>query len=183
MLLYTSLFDFHFFARNVGVIGGLLVLAGADDPTKQRRSLTMMDTIKGKDDKQKYLLLAGRVLTGFLPLTIVLKERAYMNSVIFAMLAIATCGLGALVATGFNPHSGADEAADHETTQAAAVGLAVLMLLETMYAHIGWITLDHGHWEKDLHRYYFFQLLSVVGGILLVASRGPGSINLSAKKL
>ena len=47
VLLYTSLFDIHFFLRNAAVIGGLFVLVTSDDPYKAKRMLSgLMDTSK-----------------------------------------------------------------------------------------------------------------------------------------
>ena len=45
VLLYTSLFDVHFFLRNAAVIGGLFVLVTSDDPNKAKQMLSgLMDT-------------------------------------------------------------------------------------------------------------------------------------------
>ena len=45
VLLYTTLFDIHFFLRNAAVIGGLFVLVTSDDPYKAKRMLSgLMDT-------------------------------------------------------------------------------------------------------------------------------------------
>ena len=45
VVLYTSLFDIHFFLRNSAVIGGLFVLVTSDDPYKAKRMLSgLMDT-------------------------------------------------------------------------------------------------------------------------------------------
>lgn len=45
VVLYTSLFDIHFFLRNAAVIGGLFVLVTSDDPYKAKRMLSgLMDT-------------------------------------------------------------------------------------------------------------------------------------------
>jgi hypothetical protein len=45
VLLYTSLFDIHFFLRNAAVIGGLFVLVTSDDPNKAKQMLSgLMDT-------------------------------------------------------------------------------------------------------------------------------------------
>ena len=38
------------------------------------------------------------------------------------------------------------------------------------------------HWEKDLHQYYFFQLLTVTGAMLLIASRGAGRYSMDHNK-
>ena len=45
VVLYTTLFDIHFFLRNAAVIGGLFVLVTSDDPYKAKRMLSgLMDT-------------------------------------------------------------------------------------------------------------------------------------------
>ena len=45
VVLYTNLFDIHFFLRNAAVIGGLCVLVTSDDPYKAKRMLSgLMDT-------------------------------------------------------------------------------------------------------------------------------------------
>ena len=42
VLLYTTLFDMHFFLRNAAVIGGLLVLVSVEDPNRSNQMREMM---------------------------------------------------------------------------------------------------------------------------------------------
>eukprot|EP01052_Picozoa_sp_SAG31_P040044 SAG31_NODE_5703_length_2373_cov_1.437555_3_plen_74_part_00 len=44
VLLYTTLFDIHFFLRNAAVIGGLLVLVSVEDPNRSNQMRAMMQS-------------------------------------------------------------------------------------------------------------------------------------------
>ena len=63
----------------------------------------------------------------------------------------------------------------------AAIAQAILLALMTFYAH-SFFRLDSNHWERDLHKYYFFQLLTVTGAMLLIASRGAGRFSIDHNK-
>lgn len=62
-----------------------------------------------------------------------------------------------------------------------ASALVVLMLVANVFLHPWW-TLPEWDLQRDFVRYDFFQLLSVAGGILLVAVHGPGSISIDDRK-
>ena len=63
----------------------------------------------------------------------------------------------------------------------AAVFQAALLAMATFYAH-SFFRLASNHWERDLHQYYFFQLLTVTGAMLLIASRGAGRFSMDHNK-
>ena len=63
----------------------------------------------------------------------------------------------------------------------AAVFQAVLLFLADLYCH-SFFRLASNHWERDLHQYYFFQLLTVTGAMLLIASRGAGRYSMDHNK-
>ena len=57
VLLYTTLFDMHFFLRNAAVIGGLLVLVSVEDPNRSNQMRQMMSS--GLTESAKCVWAAG----------------------------------------------------------------------------------------------------------------------------
>ena len=44
------------------------------------------------------------------------------------------------------------------------------------------LQLHEHHPHKDFAKYYFFQILSIVGGLLLLINMGPGQVSFDEKK-
>merc|ERR1712006_73039 len=83
--------------------------------------------------------------------------------------AIITCAICAGVLLGFK-------------AKAAGVLLLVLLGVGNMLMHPFWSVKPHMY---DFTKFYFFQTLSVMGGLMLLILHGPGglSVKLGSKKL
>lgn len=112
--------------------------------------------------------LIGRLLISCILLSILFKEREYMSWVFLApsfAIALALCGM---LLAGFK-------------AEVAAIAQAVLLVIADFYSH-SFFRLNANHWERDLHQYYFFQLLTVCGAMLLISSCGAGRFSVDKYK-
>ena len=90
-------------------------------------------------------------------------------STIFLLPAVLLAGaISAMLLAGFK-------------AEVAAIAQAVLLVVADFYSH-SFFRLNANHWERDLHQYYFFQLLTVTGAMLLIASRGAGRFSMDHNK-
>jgi len=112
--------------------------------------------------------VVGRVLISCILLSIIFKEREYMS---WAFL-VPTMGMAGtlcfMLLAGFK-------------AEVAAIAQAVLLVLADFYSH-SFFRLNANHWERDLHQYYFFQLLTVCGAMLLISSCGAGRFSVDKFK-
>ena len=62
---------------------------------------------------------------------------------------------------------------------------ALLLVVVVLGANVVWNNfwmLDPNHPERDLFQYYFFQTVSIVGGLMLLVSVGPGDLSVDERK-
>merc|ERR1712000_380486 len=60
-------------------------------------------------------------------------------------------------------------------------GRVLLIFLFIVLVNNFW-TLHHNHPHKDFAKYDFFQILSIMGGLLLLVNMGPGQLSVDEKK-
>ena len=90
-------------------------------------------------------------------------------STIFLLPAVLLAGaISAMLLAGFK-------------AEVAAIAQAVLLVVADFYSH-SFFRLNANHWERDLHQYYFFQLLTVSGAMLLISSCGAGRFSVDKYK-
>jgi len=63
----------------------------------------------------------------------------------------------------------------------SAVMLVVILSIFNIIVNNFW-TLHEHHPQKDFAKYDFFQILSIVGGLLLLVNMGPGQFSVDEKK-
>ncbi|KAI5970002.1 ERV29 [Candida margitis] len=164
-IVYGLLFDSQFILRNLSVVGGL-VLAFSDTIIRDKRSLNMpgLPMLNNQDNK-KYFLLAGRILLVLLFLGFVFSSEWSLGRVLIIIVGIASC---ASIIVGY------------KTKFAAAVMLALLFVYNVVTNQF-W---SYGGRDarRDFLRYEFFQVLSIVGGLLLVVNAGAGEFSIDEKK-
>ncbi|CCG23656.1 hypothetical protein CORT_0E00670 [Candida orthopsilosis Co 90-125] len=164
-VVYGLLFDSQFILRNLSVVGGL-VLAFSDTIVRDKRSLNMpgLPMLNNQDNK-KYFLLAGRILLVLLFLGFVFSSEWSLGRVLIIIVGIASC---ASIIVGY------------KTKFAAAVMLSLLFVYNVVTNQF-W---SYGARDarRDFLRYEFFQVLSIVGGLLLVVNAGAGEFSIDEKK-
>ncbi|KPI37387.1 uncharacterized protein AB675_10225 [Cyphellophora attinorum] len=154
---YGLIFDLNFFLRNLSVMGGLLMVLG-DSFVKKTRVFAGLPTIDEKD-KKMYIQLGGRVLLIFLFVGFVFAGEWSFGRVLVSLIGFVAC---IMVVVGLK-------------AKLSAIILVVLLSGFNLILH------PH-HPHKDFAKYDFFQILSIMGGLLLLVNMGPGSISIDEKK-
>ncbi|PHH86196.1 hypothetical protein CDD83_10596 [Cordyceps sp. RAO-2017] len=160
---YGLIFDINFFLRNLSVMGGLLMVL-SDSWVRKTKAFAGLPQIDEKDRKM-YFQLAGRILLIFLFIGFVFSGQ-------WSVWRVMTCFLGAgaclMVVVGFK-------------AKFSAILLVVILSIFNLLVNNFW-TLHEHHPHKDFAKYDFFQILSIVGGLLLLVNSGPGQFSIDEKK-
>lgn len=161
-IAYQILWDLQFLFRNLALIGGLgLVVA---ESMKEARTIFAGVPSLGENKPKTYLMLGGRILLVFMFLTLVRFEFSVMQ--IFQLLIGGV--LMALVAIGFK-------------TKLSSFLLVLWLNLFNFYMNAWWTIPAHKP-MRDFLKYDFFQTLSVIGGLLMLVSLGPGGVSMDEHK-
>ena len=118
----------------------------------------------GKNQRQSYMQLAGRILVIFMFISLFKNEWSGVR----VLLMLISSALVICVAVGY------------KTKLAALVLVAVLTALN-MFLNAFWM-IPHNRYMRDFLKYDFFQTLSVIGGLLFVVALGPGGMSLDEHK-
>ncbi|EPE36319.1 hypothetical protein GLAREA_05657 [Glarea lozoyensis ATCC 20868] len=160
---YGLIFDLNFFLRNLSVMGGLLMVL-SDSWIRKSKAFAGLPELDEKDRKM-YFQLAGRVLLIFLFIGFVFSGTWSLWRIIVAMLGFVAC---VMVVIGFK-------------AKFSAIMLVVILSIFNLLVNNFW-TLHEHHPHKDFAKYDFFQILSIVGGLLLLVNSGPGKYSIDEKK-
>ncbi|KAG8421213.1 ER-derived vesicles protein erv29 [Metarhizium acridum] len=160
---YGLIFDLNFFLRNLSVIGGLLMVL-SDSWVRKTKAFAGLPTLDEKDRKM-YFQLAGRVLLIFLFIGFVFTGQWSIWRVLVSLLGAGAC---IMVVVGFK-------------AKFSATLLVVILSIFNLFVNNFW-TLHEHHPHKDFAKYDFFQILSIVGGLLLLVNSGPGQFSIDEKK-
>ncbi|CRG84933.1 Surfeit locus protein 4 homolog [Talaromyces islandicus] len=160
---YGLIFDLNFFLRNLSVIGGLLLVVSDSWVRKKYMpaGLPQLD----ENDRKMYVQLAGRVLLILLFIGFVFAGQWSFWRVLVSVIGFVAC---VMVVVGFK-------------AKMSAVILVVLLSIFNVLVNNFW-TLKPHHPNKDFAKYDFFQVLSIVGGLLLLVNMGPGQFSVDEKK-
>ncbi|KAF1801531.1 SURF4 family-domain-containing protein [Mucor lusitanicus] len=168
-IAYGLVFDLMFFLRNLSVTGGLLLcmsesLLRKKSRNKQSNMFASLPQLT-VSERDKYFQLAGRVLLVLLFLGFILNgEWNYLRMAV-SFVGLAACGM---VVVGFR-------------AKWSATFLVSLLCIINMLVNNWWST-SHSNYKRDFLRYDFFQCLSIMGGLLLLVSIGPGGLSYDEKK-
>lgn len=160
---YGLIFDLNFFLRNLSVMGGLLMVL-SDSWVRKSKAFAGLPEIDEKDRKM-YFQLAGRVLLIFLFVGFIFSGTWTIWRIIVAMFGAVAC---LMVVVGFK-------------AKFSAIMLVVILSVFNILVNNFW-TLHEHHPHKDFAKYDFFQILSIVGGLLLLVNSGPGKYSIDEKK-
>ncbi|KAI7297151.1 SURF4-domain-containing protein [Hortaea werneckii] len=160
---YGLIFDLNFFLRNLSVMGGLLMVL-SDSWVRKKFAPAGLPQLDEKDRKM-YFQLAGRVLLIFLFIGFVFAGDWTPGRVAVIAVGAVAC---VMVAVGFK-------------AKWSAIILVMILSIFNILVNNFW-TLHPHHPHKDFAKYDFFQILSIVGGLLLLVNMGPGQVSFDEKK-
>ncbi|KAI7157792.1 SURF4-domain-containing protein [Hortaea werneckii] len=160
---YGLIFDLNFFLRNLSVMGGLLMVL-SDSWVRKKFVPAGLPQLDEKDRKM-YFQLAGRVLLIFLFIGFVFAGDWTPGRVAVIAVGAVAC---VMVAVGFK-------------AKWSAIILVMILSIFNILVNNFW-TLHPHHPHKDFAKYDFFQILSIVGGLLLLVNMGPGQVSFDEKK-
>jgi uncharacterized membrane protein YphA (DoxX/SURF4 family) len=160
---YSILWDIAFLLRNLSLVGALLLLL-AEASDESRRSLFAGVPSMGDNKPKSYMQLGGRILLALMFVTI-LRLELHVLSIIQNIIAI---GLMVCVVIGYK-------------TKLSAFLLVLWLFTLNMYFNAFW-TIESHKPMRDFLKYDFFQTMSVIGGLLMIVSHGPGGVSLDDYK-
>ncbi|KAF5106857.1 hypothetical protein DV453_003581 [Geotrichum candidum] len=164
-LMYGLFFNFSFFVRNLSVIGGLLMVV-SDAFVHDRRLLSLPGLPLMEDkDSSKYFQLAGRVLMILLFLAYAMNERFTFGTSFGITIGLISC---ILVVIGYK-------------ARLSAAVLVIILLYRNLTSNQYW-NFDSSNPIYDFLKYEHFQILSIIGGLLLVVNSGAGALSIDEKK-
>jgi len=171
-IMYGQHTDMDFMCRTLTLAGGLALL-WQHDVQKQGAKADLfagLDAGVTSQHSQELVQLVGRTLITLIFFYQMFEQAAKSHAGIMHWIgAIITCAICAFVLLGFK-------------AKAAGVLLLVLLSVGNMVMHPFWSVKPHMY---DFTKFYFFQTLSVMGGLMLLILHGPGglSVKLGSKKL
>lgn len=182
---YGLIFDVNFFLRNLSVMGGLLMVL-SDSWVRKTKVFAGLPEIEEKDRKM-YFQFAGRVLLIFLFVGFVFSGTWSIGRVVVSVIGLIAC---VMVVVGFK--------AKWSATLLVVILSVFNVLVNNFWTVSRWasrnvarerlrlltcfLKLHEHHPHKDFAKYDFFQILSIVGGLLLLVNSGPGQLSLDEKK-
>lgn len=159
---YNIFWDLQFLFRNLALIGALLLVLA--ESRVEGRSLFAGVPSLGDNKPKNLLQLAGRILLAFMFITLIRFEMSFLQifqDILGSILMV-------LVTVGYK-------------TKLSAL-LLVLMLSALNFYHNAWWTIPDHKPLRDFLKYDFFQTLSVIGGLLMIVSLGPGGVSMDEHK-
>ncbi|KAJ1987510.1 ER-derived vesicles protein erv29 [Dimargaris cristalligena] len=164
-LAYGFVFDFNFFMRNMSIIGALLLLLSESLSASRRKSMFAGLPTLSEVDRSQYFQLAGRVLLILLFLSFILSGEMTLLRGLVSLVGLIAC---VMVVVGFK-------------AKWSAMFLVLFLSIFNVLIN-NWWDIDYNPTHRDFVKYDFFQTLSIMGGLLLLVSLGPGGISVDEKK-
>lgn len=158
-LAYNVLWSINFLLRNLSLVGCLALLFAE---TFESGRQVLFAGVPNLDNKrpQNWMQFIGRLLIVSMFLTV----QSWELSLFYIFETIIACVLMFLVTIGWR-------------TKLSALILAAYLFLMNFYMNAFW-TLDYHSPTRDLYKYDFFQMFSIIGGLLMLINLGPGKVSL-----
>lgn len=166
-VLFGVLNDAEFVGRSAAHVGGLLLLIWSERERETRKSgLGLEAWDSSSAGRQDWLQLVGRALLTVVfmvhPIALAWSEPTALN--LCSVLGLLT--VSSLVCVGFK-------------TELSAVALILVLGCSDAFMYAYWRE-AHEH-RRDIKKYYFFQTLAIMGGLMLLALHGPGGVSVEHK--
>ncbi|KAI8142021.1 SURF4 family-domain-containing protein [Fennellomyces sp. T-0311] len=165
-IMYGLVFDMLFFLRNLSITGGLLLVLSESLLRRQssNKSSVMFSLPQmSENERHKYFQLMGRVLLVLLFVGFIFNGEWSIMRIVFSLIGLAAC---VMVIVGFR------------AKWSATFLVSLLCIMNVLLNN--WFNLSG--YQRDFVKYDFFQTLSIVGGLLLLISIGPGGLSYDEKK-
>ncbi|KAF0311496.1 Surfeit locus protein 4 [Amphibalanus amphitrite] len=159
---YQILWDAQFLFRNLALIGALLLVLA--ETRVEGKSLFAGVPSLGENKQKTYLMLAGRILLVFMFLTLLRFEASPLQIIQIIIGSV----LMVLVTIGYK-------------TKLSSMLLVMWLMALNFYVNAWWSVPAYKP-MRDFLKYDFFQTLSVVGGLLMLISIGPGGVSMDEHK-
>lgn len=163
-LAYNVLWSPNFFFRNLSLIGGLALLFTETFESGRKSLFAGLPSLDDTSSPVNYIQLFGRVTLVFMFLTIQRWELSFF----YVIETTLACALMFAVTVGWK-------------TKLSALALAIYLFFMNIWINAFW-TVNYYSSQRDLYKYDFFQTLSIIGGLLLLISLGPGKVSLDHSK-
>ncbi|XP_078493835.1 surfeit locus protein 4 [Ciona intestinalis] len=159
-IAYSILWDIKFLARNMALVGAVLLLL-AESKSEARSLFAGVPQLEHNTPKS-YLQLSGRVLLVLMFMTLL---HFTLNPI---DIIVDLFGLGCMIciSIGFR-------------ARICATILVVGLVILNFSVNNFWA---HSSIMNDFLKYDFFQVMSVIGGLLLMIEKGPGDLSYDAYK-
>ncbi|KAI7852703.1 SURF4 family-domain-containing protein [Circinella umbellata] len=165
-IMYGLVFDMLFFLRNLSIMGGLLLCLSESllrCRSSQKSSAMFTLPQMTESERHKYFQLAGRVLLVLLFVGFIFNGEWSFLRIAFSLIGMVAC---VMVVVGFR------------AKWSATFLVSLLCVMNVLLNN--WLNLSGS--QRDFVKYDFFQTLSIVGGLLLLISIGPGGLSYDEKK-
>jgi len=161
-IIYGIFTDTVLMLRNLALVGGLLMLLSEKRLADGKREI-LHAPITSPSNPTRWLQLGGRVLLVLLIVAHLPMSPSDFTVANLFMIIVSLVLLG-MVVVGFK-------------TKVSAVLLLVAVSVTNIVWNNFWI-LDYHHPERDYYQYFFFQTISILGGLMLLVTVGPGDLSL-----
>ncbi|KAF5095789.1 hypothetical protein D0Z00_003016 [Geotrichum galactomycetum] len=151
----------NFFAEQDGFLAKAHNYSDKIDTSLSMAGLPMMED----KDRSKYFMLAGRVLMIFLFLAYIATEHITFLGLFVVLIGLTAC---VLVAIGYK-------------ARLSAAILILILSYRNLTTNQYW-AFGYDNPVRDFLRYEHFQILSIIGGLLLVVNTGAGALSIDEKK-
>lgn len=158
-ICYSVLWSYNFFLRNLSLLGGIALLFAETFESKAR---TIFAGVPSLDNRrpQNWMQLIGRLLLVVMFITV----QSWEFSFLYLIETTIACTLMFLVTIGWR-------------TRMSALLLACYLFVMNFFLNAFWM-LPSDSFHRDVYKYDFFQMLSVIGGLLMLISLGPGRVSI-----
>ncbi|CAB3407794.1 unnamed protein product [Caenorhabditis bovis] len=162
VFLYYIYTDLRFLARTFSIAGGIAVLL-SESFIDNKSTFARVPTLDDPLEPRSIFLLVGRIYLIGMITSLIHIEASFLKLI----EAIVSFGFLSLLVIGYK-------------TKLVALILATWLFILNFFINNWWSVNDSR--AQDYTKFDFFQVLSVVGGLLLLVQYGPGGLSIDDQK-